>query len=101
VADQSPLFLAEAALEVEHAFEYYLEQGGQGLAERFLVQMHSTLGLIEQHPELGAPTHHGLRQIRLKRFPFGVIYGVRNDQIVIIAVAHHRRRPGYWMKRQA
>lgn len=39
------------------------------------------------------------RQCILKKFPYSVIYHVRPHEIVIIAIAHHRRRPAYWARR--
>ncbi|MBI3461482.1 MAG: type II toxin-antitoxin system RelE/ParE family toxin [Planctomycetes bacterium] len=35
----------------------------------------------------------------LPRFPYRIIYEVRSDEIVILAIAHNRRRPGYWSRR--
>ena len=34
-----------------------------------------------------------------KRFPFNIVYEIRQTEIVIVAVAHHKRRPGYWSQR--
>jgi len=39
------------------------------------------------------------RRILLRRFPFGVVYGVMDDQIVVVAIMHTRRKPGYWKNR--
>lgn len=46
---------------------------------------------IEQRPDI--------RRIRLKRFPFNVLFRESGDFIQILAVAHHRRRPVYWLNR--
>jgi hypothetical protein len=35
-------------------------------------------------------------RILLEPYPFSVVYVIRGDEVVIIAVAHHKRRPGYW-----
>lgn len=35
----------------------------------------------------------------LRRYPYSIVYAVRGSTILIIAVAHHRRRPGYWKDR--
>jgi plasmid stabilization system protein ParE len=35
----------------------------------------------------------------VRRYPYSIVYVVRGPNVVIIAVAHHRRRPGYWMDR--
>jgi len=48
------------------------------------------------------PSWPGREDVRvrvLRRFPFSVIYAVVPDMVVVIAVAHHQRRPGYWLRR--
>ena len=40
-----------------------------------------------------------MRRLLVKRFPYQLIYRVEGDEIVIYAVAHQKRRPGYWRKR--
>jgi hypothetical protein len=42
---------------------------------------------------------HGTRIFQLKRYPFGLVYIERGEKIIGIAVAHLKRRPGYWRKR--
>jgi hypothetical protein len=39
------------------------------------------------------------RRVLLRRFPFSVVYAADSDVALVIAVAHHSRRPGYWCKR--
>jgi hypothetical protein len=41
----------------------------------------------------------GMRRRRLGRFPYGVIYGLDSDTLVVVAVAHLHRRPRYWIDR--
>lgn len=50
-------------------------------------------------PGMGATYEFGTRRIVLPRFPYSVVYEVHADHIVIVAVAHQRRRPGYWRDR--
>jgi plasmid stabilization system protein ParE len=42
----------------------------------------------------------GERRCVLKRFPYTILYRVRDDEIFVTAVSHHRRRPGYWQHRR-
>ena len=42
---------------------------------------------------------HGTRKFVLQRFPFNIFYRTRENEIVIVAVAHQKRRPGYWSSR--
>jgi len=57
--------------------------------------------LVGATPELGAPyvEGEGIRRVLLQRFPFAVVYQVEPELILIVAVAHQRRRPGYWRDR--
>ncbi len=54
---------------------------------------------IAEQPDAWHPLGKDLRRILLKRFPYAIIYRVRAEEIVIIAYAHLRRRPGYWRSR--
>jgi plasmid stabilization system protein ParE len=52
-------------------------------------------------PRSGQMLRGGFRRILLDRFPYQLVYRVEGDEIVIYAVAHQKRRPGYWRKRVA
>lgn len=45
------------------------------------------------------PGHDDVRRRVLRRFPYSVIYLLERREIVIVAIAHHKRRPGYWLQR--
>ncbi|MFN2444408.1 MAG: type II toxin-antitoxin system RelE/ParE family toxin [Vicinamibacterales bacterium] len=59
----------------------------------------SAVDLISERPATGAPYLVNTRRVLLRRFPFFVVYRVRGDDVQIVAVAHARRRPGYWRGR--
>jgi hypothetical protein len=42
---------------------------------------------------------NGRRRFSLRRFPYSVIYYLRDDELRVVAIAHHRQRPGYWADR--
>jgi len=42
---------------------------------------------------------HGTRRVLLKRFPYFIVFFNWQDEIYIVAVAHAKRRPGYWKRR--
>lgn len=50
-------------------------------------------------PSADSPYLRGTRRVLLKRFPYSVVYAWRSGRIVIVAVAHQRRRDGYWLRR--
>ena len=54
---------------------------------------------MREFPEAGASYEEDSRRVLFHRFPFELIYRVEADAVVVIAVAHQRRRPGYWKSR--
>ena len=59
-------------------------------------KVHSRLFGITR--KLGPPSK-GIRQIGLQRFPYAIIYGLSDDDAVILAIAHLHRRAAYWKSR--
>jgi len=75
-----------------------------GLADDFIEEVQTAFRKIAENPESCPLLEHysGAHQIRrflLKRFPFVVIYLTRPDEVTIVAIAHGRRHPKYWMSR--
>jgi len=93
------LFHSDAADELEEATVFY-ESRVAGLGKSFLAEVQRTVSLIERYPDAGAVISRNLRRVRLDRFPYSVVYRRTADAIVIIALAHQRRRPGYWRGRK-
>jgi len=91
-------FHSEARKEFFEAVEYYEEQV-VGLGDDFVDEVEKVLSVIEQQPNSGAKVTNKKRRFLVSRFPFGVIYSVKENQIVIYAVMHLRRKPGYWKPR--
>jgi toxin ParE1/3/4 len=91
--------LSDGALtETEAAIDYYYKAGAPHIASRFLEQLEYTLSILKQFPELGSVTYSETRSFPLNGFPFSVVYHLKNENLYVIAVAHHRRRPGYWRR---
>jgi toxin ParE1/3/4 len=55
--------------------------------------------LLLQFENIGKPVGGEVRRRTLTDWPYGIFYRLRGDELIIIAVAHHRRRPGYWRSR--
>ncbi len=91
-------FLDPAKDEMADAAEYY-EWQTKGLGFDFLGEVEHATKRIQEFPESGKYLRNNTRRRVLKRFPFGVIYRLENEKIVIVAVTHLRRKPNYWMKR--
>ncbi|HXW07781.1 MAG TPA: type II toxin-antitoxin system RelE/ParE family toxin [Vicinamibacterales bacterium] len=87
-----------AADEAEAAERWYRERNEIASA-RFQRELDRAVDLISERPDTGAPYLANTRRVLLRRFPFFVVYRVRGDNVQVIAVAHARRRPGYWRSR--
>lgn len=95
------LNIAPAALsELQDAVHFYTRHGGLDLAEAFLTEFERVTTLVQSNPLLGAVYQRKWHRYFLNKFPFSVIYQINTDEIIVLAVAHTRRRPGYWKKRK-
>ncbi len=92
------VFRPEADLEINEAAEWY-EARGQGLAVEFLRTLDACIESIRRDPLLYPAVRSEVRQAVLRRFPYSVIYTVREDEIVVIACFHGRRDPKRWQDR--
>jgi hypothetical protein len=90
--------LPPAQLELDKAFAWY-ESQVVGLGYGFLDEFNRAAHLIVTFPELYQQINPGLRRCLLNRFPYGLVYGVDDGVIVIVAVAHLKQRPNYWFDR--
>ncbi len=93
----------EAVTELLEAVRFY-EQQHPGLGEQFEAEVaHAVDGVIwnpDAWPELtGRRRSTVVRSRRVARFPYRIVYFVHDDTIVVVAVAHERRHPGYWNRR--
>jgi toxin ParE1/3/4 len=88
----------EALAEAEDAVAWY-RQRSERAAREFLVELGSTIDRITKNPEQFAPGEFGTRRAVLHRFPYLVVVRVTADDIEIVAIAHGRRKPGYWRGR--
>jgi len=95
--------LAAAVEEAAEAAAWY-EKERSGLGEDFQNAIEAALDILEQDivpltPAPGASGAKGVKRVILRRFPYAVIIHERNTEILVIAFAHHSRRPGYWRDR--
>ncbi len=87
-----------ATVELEEAAQWY-EAHRMALRDEFLAEFRTGIGHVIERPHAWQPVGAGARRYRLGRFPYGIVYIVEDDQIVVLAVAHLRRNPGYWEPR--
>lgn len=91
-------FLFVAEVEFTEAVRHYNEQS-EGLGFEFAAEVGRTLERIIQYPSAWTPLSKRTRRCRTNRFPYGVIYQIRNEVILVIAVMHLHRDPVTWMSR--
>jgi len=90
--------LEVAQRELDEAVSYYNGQVA-GLGDAFLLETVAAIERIRQFPDAWHPLGENLRRCRLRRFPYGLIYHADETGVLLIAVAHTHRRPGYWRER--
>ena len=91
-------FLEIAQIELYEAIDYYNYEE-PGLGEDFLTEVLKSLDRIGQFPEAWHPCSKRTRRCKTRRFPYGVIYQIRKDEILIVAIANLHRKPDYWKDR--
>ena len=88
----------DALLEADAGVAWYLERS-LGAAERFFAEVERAIEAILEAPERWPLHLHGIRRYLLYKFPYGSIYQASGSAVRIYAVAHMKRRPGYWKAR--
>ncbi len=89
----------DADIEVEEAALWY-EARRPGLGLEYVAAVSHTLADIGASPERFPVWRLPWRRARLDRFPYVAFFEVQGDRVVVWAVAHTRRRPGYWVARR-
>ena len=92
-------FLTPARRELMRAAAWYDTQSA-GLGDRLLDSVRVGLRAIREFPNAHPPLDKWYRRFLLDTFPFSLVYRIEPDEIVIVAVAHAKRRPGYWRRRE-
>jgi toxin ParE1/3/4 len=91
-------FHPEARLEFLESAAFY--QGCRpGLGVAFANEIESVLRLIIEAPDRFPFIGEDVRRCLARRFPYGILYAIETDYILIIAVMHCSRKPGYWRNR--
>jgi len=87
-----------AELELQDIYDYY-EAESTNLGRLFINEFRRGVNRILQFPQAWPSIEKNIRKCTLKKFPFHIIYAVTEDLILILAIAHHRRKPDYWIDR--
>ena len=88
-----PLIIKPGAIGMaREAYDWY-ELQSKGLGEIFLAELNNCYKKIEAQPTFYSKAKKNFRQIRLKRFPYLVIYQILKSEVVVFAVFHTSRNP--------
>ena len=93
-------FHPDAEAELNEAVDYY-DGCEDGLGLEFGRVVYAAIQNICQYPLAWTPLSANTRRCLLNRFPYGLVYQLKGDDIIIIAVMQLNRKPGYWRKRRA
>jgi toxin ParE1/3/4 len=91
----------EASDEFTEAVRWY-EKRRTGLGGDFFDAVAAMMEIITTTPEIGTAVGADVRtrRVLVPRFPYQIVYHVRPTEVVVVAIAHLKRRPGYWKTRQ-
>ena len=90
-------FHPDARIDAIEAYDWYAKRSREA-ADLFQEEFQDAGRAIRQSPERWAKYLLGTRRYLMKRFPFAIVYRVAADRIEIVAVAHGKRKPGYWKR---
>ena len=91
--------LSEAQDEIFRIIGFYDEKAA-GLGLDFVEELDRVWALLSHHPEIGTRFEGEVRRLLVQRFPFSVLYSIESDELVVLAIAHQRQKPGYWKDRR-
>ncbi len=77
----------------------FLEERVDGLGVDLTVEVEHANARLEENPYVGPRLERGVRKLRVNRFPYNLVYRILPDEVLVLAVAHHRRRPRFWRDR--
>lgn len=92
------VFHPEALAEYAEAVEFYAERRVE-LAQAFINAVEDAIFRIVQSPTRCRVVDEDIRRCLTRKFPYGILYTIEQDFILIVAVMHCSREPGYWKDR--
>ncbi|HEX2092437.1 MAG TPA: type II toxin-antitoxin system RelE/ParE family toxin [Longimicrobiaceae bacterium] len=78
----------------------FLERRVPGLGDRLVAEVEYALGRLAENPYVGPHLVQDVRKLRVRRFPYNLIYRILPSHVLVLAVAHHRRRRKFWRGRR-
>ena len=87
-----------ARTEYDRAAVWY-ERERAGLGDEFVAEIQRTLDEIAVYPDRYPTVEDGIRQVQVNRFPYSILYCIRVERIIVVAVFHNARNPSEWQSR--
>jgi len=84
--------------ELNEAYGWY-EDKQKGLGDDFLDALEDAYLMIQTMPRAWPLAEYGMSKFLMKRFTYSIIYALREERILVVAVMHQCRKPGYWQDR--
>ena len=91
-------YLPGARRDFDESFDWYLERSAEA-AIRFANAVDAALTIVAADPQRFAAVDELHRECPVKRFPFRIVYRVVESRVLVVAIAHAKRRPGFWRDR--
>jgi toxin ParE1/3/4 len=91
-------FHPEAKAEAERALDWY-QVRSEPAAVELAAELKTAYSRLRKTPQIFPVFLHGTRRVILDRYPFSVVFREVSSRFQIVAVAHAKRRPGYWARR--
>lgn len=91
-------FLDAAQVELDRAIDFYDERRA-GLGFEFAEEVEQALERIDHYPDAWARVSLRIRRCVINRFPYSLIYDIRTEIIIIVAIQHHHQKPESWRSR--
>src|SRR3972149_1530585 len=92
------VFRPEAEAELKEAYQWY-ENQRKGLGSDFLLCIEAAISSIQRNPEIYPVVYKNVRRALIRRFPYGIFYLIKPEQVVVIAIFHAYRDPKHWQFR--
>lgn len=92
-------FHPEALSEYAEAVQYYTQQRAE-VVQAFINAIEDAVYRIRESPTRYVAVDEDVRRCMTRRFPYGVLYTIEQDYILILAIMHCSREPGYWKSRK-
>lgn len=86
-----------AIREVKAAHDWY-EAQREGLGKTFVSEFEKVLAVLQEHPLRLPVLHATVRRALTRRFPYAILFRVRDEQVVVLSLMHHARDPRRWPK---